>query len=281
MTASAEASVQVDASGLTDVGRKRKANEDHFVIVSLRKAAEIRQTNVSDPRVFERLQGQEALLFIVADGVGGRAGGAIASETAVTSLVEYLADAAGCVHGLDPDREHEFLERLESAVRQTHQRIFAEGGGRGQGMATTLTMAVLVWPRAYLLHVGDSRAFYFHKGRLKQLTRDQTTGEYMVDAGAWTEEQARKAPTASALVSALGGDDLTVAVGLVDLQPGDVLLLCTDGLTRHVSDERIAEVLGRAADAQSMCRELVADALDGGGSDNVTVVVARMQGCLA
>jgi PPM family protein phosphatase len=278
MTATAEASVQVDASGLTDVGRKRKANEDHFVIVSLRKAAEVRQTSVSDPRVFDRLQGQEALLFIVADGVGGRAGGAIASETAVTSLVEYLADAAGCVHGLDPDREHEFLERLESAVRHTHQRIFVEGGGRGQGMATTLTMAVLVWPRAYLLHVGDSRAFYLHKGRLKQLTRDQTTGEYMVEAGVWTEEQARKAPTASALVSALGGDDLTVAVGLVDLQPGDVLLLCTDGLIRHVPDERIAEVLGRAADAQSACRELVADALDGGGSDNITVVVARMQG---
>jgi protein phosphatase len=277
MTATAAASVQVDASGLTDVGRKRKANEDHFVIVSLRKSAEVRQSSVSDPRVFDRLQGQEALLFVVADGVGGRAGGALASETAVTSLVEYLADAAGCVQGLDTEREHEFLERLEQGVRQTHQRIFVEGGGRGQGMATTLTMAVLVWPRAYLLHVGDSRAFYLHKGRLQQLTRDQTTGEYMVDAGAWTEEQARKAPTASALVSALGGDDLTVAVGLVDLQPGDVLLLCTDGLTRHVPDERIAEVLGRAADAASACSELVADALEGGGSDNVTVVVARMQ----
>ena len=278
MTATAAASVQVDASGLTDVGRKRKANEDHFVIVSLRKAAEVRQTSVPDPRVFDRLQGQEALLFVVADGVGGRAGGALASETAVTSLVEYLADAAGCVQGLDTEREHEFLEQLEHAVRRTHQRIFVEGGGRGQGMATTLTMAVLVWPRAYLLHVGDSRAFYLHKGRLKQLTRDQTTGEYMVEAGAWTEEQARKAPTASSLVSALGGDDLTVAVGLVDLQAGDVLLLCTDGLTRHVPDERIAEVLGRTADSESACRALVADALEGGGSDNITVVVARTQG---
>jgi protein phosphatase len=182
------------------------------------------------------------------------------------------------VHELDTDHEHEFLEQLEHAVRESHQRIYAEGGGRGQGMATTLTMAVLMWPRAYLLHVGDSRAFYLHKGRLRQLTRDQTTGEYMVDAGAWTEEQARKAPTASALISALGGDDLTVAVGLVDLQPGDVLLLCTDGLTRHVTDERIAEVLARAADSASACSELVSGALEGGGSDNVTVVVARMQG---
>jgi serine/threonine protein phosphatase PrpC len=275
MTATPVAWVQVDASGLTDVGRRRKENEDHFVIVALRKAAEVRQTSVQDSRVFERLQGPEALLFVVADGVGGRAGGAIASQTAVTSLVEYLADAAGCVYGLDTDREQEFLERLESAVRQTHQRIFVEGGGRGQGMATTLTMAVLVWPRAYLLHVGDSRAFYLRKGRLKQLTRDQTTGEYMVAAGAWTEEQASKAPAASALVSALGGDELTVAVGLVDLQPGDVLLLCTDGLTRHVSDERIAEVLGQAADSESACRELISDALAGGGSDNITVVVVR------
>ena len=278
MTATPVASVQVDASGLTDVGRKRKANEDHFVIMALRQAAEVRQTSVQDSRVFERLQGKEALLLVVADGVGGRAGGAIASETAVTSLVGYLADAAGCVHGLDTDREHEFLERLESAVRQTHQRIFVEGGGRGQGMATTLTMAVLIWPRAYLLHVGDSRAFYLHKGRLRQLTRDQTTGEYMLDVGAWTEEQARTVPTAGALFSALGSDELTVAVGLVDLQPGDVLLLCSDGLTRHVPDERIAEVLGRAADSESACRELVSDALEGGGSDNITVVVARMQG---
>jgi protein phosphatase len=278
MTATAAASVRVDASGLTDVGRKRTANEDQFAIMAIRKSAEVRQTSLPDPRVFDRLQGREALLFVVADGVGGRAGGAVASERAVTGLVEYLADAAGCVHELDTDHEHEFLEQLEHAVRQTHQRIFAEGGGRGQGMATTLTMAVLMWPRAYLLHVGDSRAFYLHNGRLRQLTRDQTTGEYMLDAGVWTQEQASKAPTASALYSALGGDDLTVAVGLVDLQPGDVLLLCSDGLTRHVTDERIAEVLGRAPDAASACRELVDGALQGGGSDNITVVVARMQG---
>lgn len=278
MTATAVTAARVDASGLTDIGRKRKANEDHFVIVSLRKAAEVKQTSLADPSVFDRLGGQECLLFVVADGVGGRAGGAIASETAVTALVDYVGQAAGCVHNLGVDREHEFLAQLEGAIRETHRRLVAEGGGRGMGPATTLTMAALVWPRAYLLHVGDSRAFYLRKGRLRQLTRDQTTGEYMVDAGVWTEEQARQAPAGGALFSALGGDDLTVAVGLVDLQPGDVLLLCTDGLTRHVPDDRIAEILGRPADASSACRELVDEALKGGGSDNITVVVARMQG---
>jgi len=276
MTATAGVEVRVDASGLTDVGRKRKANEDHFVIVSLQKTANVRQTSLTDPRVFERLRGPEALLFLVADGVGGRPGGEIASQTAVTAMVEYIGQAAGCFHNLDVVREQEFLDQLETGVREAHRRIVAEHGGR-EGPATTLTMATLVWPRAYILHVGDSRAFYLRKGRLRQLTRDQTTGEYMLDAGAWTEEQARAAPMGGALVSALGSDELTPAVGLVDLQPGDVLLLCTDGLTRHVPDEQIAAVLGRAPDAAAACRELVDAALAGGGSDNVTVVVARMQ----
>ena len=278
MTATAVVEVRVDASGLTDVGRKRKANEDHFVIVSLQKTAQVRQTSLEDPRVFDRLRGPEALLFVVADGVGGRPGGALASQTAVTALVEYISQAAGCFHNLDVDREHEFLEQLEAGVQDAHQRIVAEHGGRHEGPATTLTMATLVWPRAYILHAGDSRAFYLRKGLLRQLTRDQTTGEYMVDAGAWTEEQAQKAPMAATLVSALGADELNPAVGLVDLQLGDVLLLCTDGLTRHVSDEQIAEILGRATDAAAACRELVDAALAGGGSDNITVVVARMQG---
>jgi protein phosphatase len=277
MTAAAELAVRVDASGLTDVGRKRKQNEDHFVIVSLQKSAQVRQTSLADPRVFDRLRGPEALLFLVADGVGGRPGGALASETAVTAMVEYIGQAAGCFHNLDVDRENEFLEQLEAGVHQAHQRIVGVHGGQ-EGPATTLTMAALVWPRAYLIHVGDSRAFYLRKGLLRQLTRDQTTGEYMVDVGAWTEEQARKAPIGGTLVSALGANELTPSVGLVDLQPGDVLLLCTDGLTRHLSDEQIAGILARAPDSAAACRELVDAALAGGGSDNVTVIVARMQG---
>jgi protein phosphatase len=269
---------RVDASGLTDVGLKRKVNEDHFVIAALRKSTDVRQSSLSDTRVFDMLRGPEALLFVVADGVGGRPGGAQASETAVTALVDYIGRAAGCFHQLDVDREHEFVAQLEAAVQDAHQRVVAQSGRPGQGPATTLTMATLVWPRVYLVPVGDSRAFYLHKGRLRQLTRDQTTGEYMVDAGVWTQDQANKAPMGGTLVSALGGDEMTVAVGLVDLQPGDVLLLCTDGLTRHVNDARIAEILGRAPDAETACRELVADALAGGGHDNVTVIVARMQG---
>lgn len=275
MTVAAETAVRVDAAGLTDVGRKRKANEDHFVIASLQKAVQVRQASLADPRVLDRLRGPEGLLMVVADGVGGRPDGAVASETAITTLVEYIGQAAGSFHQLDVNREHEFLGQLEAAVLEAHRRLVAGQGGRTDGPATTLTMAMLVWPRAYIVHVGDSRAFYLRKGRLRQLTRDQTTGEYMVDAGAWTEEQARTAPFGAALASALGSEELSPAIGLVDLQPGDVLLLCTDGLTRHVPDERITELLGGAASAEAACRALVDAALADGGSDNVTVVVAR------
>ena len=274
--------VRVDARGQTDVGLRRKANEDQFVIMTLVKSSEVRQTSVPDPGVFDALRGPEGWLFVVSDGVGGQPGCADASLTSVTSLVHYLGQAAGSFNSLTTDGEHDFLEQLESAVHAAHRRITEEHGGAAQGKgappgpATTLTMALLVRPRAYIVHVGDSRAFYLRKGRLRQLTRDQTAGEYMIDSGAWTEEQARKAPFSGNLASALGANEMTPVVGLVDLQPGDTLLLCTDGLTRHVSDEQITEVLGRAGDAESACRELVEAALAGGGHDNVTVVTARM-----
>jgi serine/threonine protein phosphatase PrpC len=285
MTATATTGVQVDARGLTDIGKKRKANEDHFVVLTLRKAVEVKDSSLADPQVFERLRGPEGWLFVVADGVGGLAGGALASETAVTSLAEFLGQATGCFNRIEPDKEHELLEELESAVHAAHRKItetYGGGAGRGRnapsGPATTLTMALLVWPRAYIVHVGDSRAFYLRKGRLRQLTRDQTTGEYMVSMGVWTEEQAAAAPVSGTLVSAVGADEMTPAVGLVDLQAGDTLMLCTDGLTRHVTDERITELLGRGTDAAGACRELVDEALTGGGHDNITVIVARMTG---
>jgi protein phosphatase len=113
------------------------------------------------------------------------------------------------------------------------------------------------------------------RGRVQALTRDQTFGEYMISAGAWTEEQAAKSRTAETLASAVGGSELAPTVGLVDLEPGDSLMLCTDGLTKHVPNERIEEVLGLPVDARTMAETLLADALAGGGTDNVSVIVAR------
>jgi protein phosphatase len=268
----------VDAFGLTDIGKVRTNNEDHFVIASVRKAMEVHHTSIADQGPFERMRSAEARLFVVADGVGGRPGGELASGTAVQALLEYMAEIAGSFNNLDVDREQEFLDRLEDAVQQAHQRILRDLGAGGHGPATTLTMVMLVAPRAYVVHVGDSRAYYLHAGRLRQITRDQTTGQYMVDLGAWTEAQAARAGAAANLTSSVGGSELIPAVGLVDLEPGDVLLLCTDGLTKHVPDDRIAALLGEAGagGAEAACHRLVSAALDDGGSDNVTVIVARV-----
>lgn len=270
--------VPIDSFGLTDIGKVREINEDQFVIATLRKTVRLRHTSLADTGLVARLAGVESTLFVIADGVGGRPGGELASTSAVSALLEYVDEAVVAYHSLDVDQEHDFLARLEGSVQRAHQRILEEYGSAGKGPATTLTMVTLTWPRAYLVHVGDSRAYYLRKGTLRQLTRDQTTGEYMVDVGAWTEEQAARAKVGANLTSALGGQEMTPVVGLIDLEPGDVLLLCTDGLTKHVADPQIAAVLSGTGGAEVMCRELVRLALEFGGSDNVTVIVAKLGG---
>lgn len=266
----------VDSFGLTDVGKVRSNNEDHFVIATLRKSVALEHTSIEARESFDAIRGSTARLFIVADGVGGRPGGELASGSAVESLVQYIAQTVGCFNNADVEKENEFLLQLESAVERVHDRIQKELGAGGHGPATTLTMATLVGPRAYIVHVGDSRAYYLHGGRLRQLTADQTTGQYMVDVGAWTEDQAARAGVGANLISAVGGSEMLPKIGLVDLAPGDTLLLCTDGLTKHVADEQLAAMLGRGESAEATARALLQAALDQGGTDNITVVVARL-----
>lgn len=266
---------RIDAFGLSHTGKVRSANEDHFAIMTLQKSVQLRATNLQDATLLDRLRKPEVHILIVADGVGGAVGGKIASGVAVRAIVEYLAEAVGCVQDFDVDREQMFLEHLSSAVERGHDRLKEMFGTQG-GPATTLTMVTLIWPRAYVVHVGDSRGYFLRNGRLKQFTRDQTMGDYMVDIGAVTEHHAQKAGLYNVLSSAVGGD-LVPNVGVVDLVEGDVLLLCTDGLTKHVSDERIAETLS-SQPPESAVQSLIDAALDGGGTDNVTVVVARATG---
>jgi protein phosphatase len=272
-----ETATGLDSFGLTDVGKVRANNEDHFVIATLRKSVDLEHTSIEDREPFDRIRGSSARLFIVADGVGGRPGGELASGTAVESLVQYIAQTVGCFNNADVDKENEFLMQLEGAVQRAHERIQEELGDGGQGPSTTLTMATLIGRRAYIVHVGDSRAYYLHRGRLRQLTDDQTMGRYMVDVGAWTEDQAARAGVAANLTSALGASEMLPKIGLVDLAAGDTLLLCSDGLTKHVADEQIAGMLGRGDSAEATARALVGAALDAGGSDNVTVVVAKVR----
>ena len=267
------AAPRVDCHAASHVGRVRARNEDRFAIVALQHAARFLQTNLQDSDIVERLARPAAYVFIAADGVSGLAAGDEASQLAVGTMVEYLSEAADCYQGTDAAREQEFMDRLTAGVERAHERI-VETYGAGRGPATTLTMVTLVWPRAYVVHVGDSRGYVLRGGRIRQFTSDQTMGELLVDIGSVTEEEAEKRGLNNTLSSAVG-NDIAPAVGVVDLEPGDALLLCTDGLTKHVADARIAGLLAAAPDAESACRALVDDALEQGGRDNVTVVVAR------
>lgn len=266
---------RVEAHGVSHTGKVRSANEDHFAIMTLQKTVQLRETNLQDASIIDRLRKPEVHLFVIADGVGGAVGGKIASGVAIRSIVEYLAEAVGCVQDFDVDREQAFLDHLSGAVQRGHERLKDMFKSQG-GPATTLTMVTLVWPRAYVIHVGDSRGYFLRNGRLKQFTRDQTMGDYLVDIGAVTEQHAQKAGLYNVLASAVGGD-LVPTVGVVDLEENDVLLLCTDGLTKHVSDDRIAELLSKEP-PESAAQWLVDDALAAGGTDNVTVVVAAAHG---
>ena len=263
---------RVETHGISHTGKVRNANEDHFAIMTMQRAVQLRATNLQDTSILDRLRKPEIQIFVVADGVGGAVGGKLASSIAVRSVVEYLAEAIGCVQDLDVDREHTFLDHLTHAVQRGHDRLKEMFRGQG-GPATTLTMVTLVWPRAYVVHVGDSRGYYSRNGRLRQFTRDQTVGDYMVDIGAVTEQHAQKAGLYNVLASAVGGD-LVPTVGVVDLAEGDMLLLCTDGLTKHVTDERISELLSSDS-AEEAAQALIDAALEGGGTDNITVVVAK------
>ena len=172
--------------------------------------------------------------------------------------------------------KHELLEKLEASVREVHEGLVGEYGGVTSKLpATTLTLVLLVWPRAYHIQVGDSRA-YVSTRRPAAATHARSDARRLHGVGRCVDRRAgAEAPSAEKLSSAIGGSELVPVVGLIDLAPGDTLLLCTDGLTKHVSDEQIARALARTESAESTSAGLLARRLDGRGTDNVTVVVVR------
>ena len=144
-------------------------------------------------------------------------------------------------------------------------------------MATTLTMAHVLWPRAYVVQIGDSRCYHFRGPSMLQVTKDQTVAQQLIDAGVLDAEHAEQSPFKDVLTQSIGGGDgeLMAEITTVNLEPGDGLLLCTDGLTKHVDDQALASTVEHSETAEAACRQLVQAALDGGGSDNVTVVFSR------
>jgi protein phosphatase len=269
----------IDVFGLTDQGKVRKENQDQFLIASLHKTMQIQSTSLPPERLPELMSESRGFVFLVADGVGGMPGGQHASGTALSTIAHYVTHTMRLYYHHDPDEESKFLADLQESVLHSHSLLRAEGEADPlrEGMATTLTLVAVLWPRAYVVHVGDSRLYILRQGRLDQITKDQTMAQALVDAGVLDSANLERSPFKSILSSAVGGSQATPMTTVTDVRWDDVMLLCTDGLTKHVTEGEIQQHLTDVHSAELICRKLVDLALERGGSDNVTVVAGRLK----
>lgn len=269
----------VDCFGLTDQGKVRRKNDDHFLIASLHKLMRVHLTSLPDPDAMPLVSESRGFLFMVADGVGGRPHGDLASGTALRYIAQYVTHLMDLYNRLDLERETQFLAELEKSVQRSHEILVAETerSGEGRGGATTLTMVAAVWPRAYLVQVGDSRCYRLRDGTLERMSQDQTMAQALVEQGALSPSDAEHSPLRNMLASALGGSEARPVTAATDIRWDDVMLMCTDGLTKHVPEAEIEAELRATTSAEASCRRLVDLALERGGTDNVTVLVSRLR----
>jgi serine/threonine protein phosphatase PrpC len=267
----------VEGFGLTDPGRARPTNQDQFVTAALMRALWIQQSSL--PQSTVRYADDRGHVFIVADGMGGAAGGEKASALAVGAIEDFLLNALRWLLSLDGSEEMSVLRDFKAALRGADACVYAAAANNPglRGMGTTLTMAYSLDSDLFVAHVGDSRCYLLRSGVLIQLTRDDTLVQQMVEGGLIPPEKVGDHELRHVITNVVGGPTAGVRVQVhrTHLHAGDVLLLCTDGLTGMLTDERIKGVLQGCPRSQDACVELVRLANEQGGEDNVTVVVAR------
>ncbi|HLY07792.1 MAG TPA: protein phosphatase 2C domain-containing protein [Planctomycetota bacterium] len=262
-----------DCFGRTDPGLVRETNEDQFLVAELTKSMLVHETSLDLDESTRLSGGRPGFLFLVADGLGGRPAGEQASRLAVEGVLRSVLGTLPWFTRPD-DRPDDLVEDLEHVLEQGQRCIEADAqeNPSREGMATTLTMAYVRWPRLTVVHVGDSRAYLHRSGRLEQLTTDHTFEQPMRDSGSGSEAVKKKV-----LWNVIGGKGTEVSPDVIQvtLEPGDELLLATDGLSEELPQDQIARILDAASDARDACRRLLHEATSAGGGDNITVVDAR------
>jgi serine/threonine protein phosphatase PrpC len=270
---------RITSAGRSDIGRRRESNQDQFLIADLTRSMQIHGSSLNiEPR--SRLYGTpQSRIFVVADGMGGHQAGSRASSMAIDFVVNHLLNQMHWYFLTDRDNQLEFVESMKGLIRDANSAIQLDSRQNVafHGMGTTLTMAYVVWPQLHVVHVGDSRCYLFREGELKQITRDHTMASQLVDRGTLDRADIESSPWSNVLWNALGGGTRTVVADVYDneLKADDCLLLCSDGLNKHVKDDEIRNILEAETDPNIACRELIELANARGGSDNVTAIVAR------
>ena len=265
--------IRVEVFGKTDLGRTRDHNEDRFLVADLS-----RKTASLQPEVRQHDIGPRGTLLVVADGMGGAAAGEVASEMATDTIYSHLVKTWNVENEVTPQR---FAYRLKEAVEVANASIHAHAKAHPEvrGMGTTTTAAGLLNDHLYLTQVGDSRAYLIRGGQAYQITKDQSLMQRLVEAGELTEEEAAQSERRNIILQALGPDP-KVKVDLThqEVRRGDVLVLCSDGLSGQVKKEEIAQVVTATPVLSAACDKLISLANERGGPDNITVVIARFEG---
>jgi PPM family protein phosphatase len=270
--------VRLDVAALSDKGNVRKQNEDHYFVARAGRHVTTMLTNVPSGDVPSQF-GETGYLMVVADGMGGHAGGEVASRLAIATLINITLHVPDWILRLDDEYAQKLMERAAVRVKQVHDVLKerARLDPRLQGMGTTMTAAFSLGNDLFVSQVGDSRAYLFRDGSLQLLTRDQTHAQMLADLGDISQQDVACHRLRHILTNALGSSqsDVHAEIRRWKLADGDRLLLCTDGLTDMIDDAGIAAVLARETRSTEACRLLVEGALANGGRDNITVVLAR------
>jgi protein phosphatase len=269
---------ELDLFGLTHPGKVREENEDQFLLCTVHPQVQVHATSLPSSEELASCGQRLATIMLVADGVGGSAAGSRASRIATEAVTRYVASSLRCYQSAGNLPDGDFEDTLRAAAMDAHATVRGEAEvvPAERGMATTLSLGIVVWPWLYVVQVGDSRCYLYQDGTLRQLTRDQTYAQDLVERGVFTREDAKASPLAHILSSAIGAQEAQPEITRVDVQQrGCVILVCTDGLTKHVTDAEIAAHLGAMQSAEQVSRDLLQLALDRGGTDNVTLVVGR------
>ncbi len=267
----------IEKWGLTHVGKVRTTNQDHYFAGALSRGVTVDRTSLGEDVGQAFLPERLASLSVVADGVGSTTGGEQAARVAVEALVREVSKSFHYAHYAEATDPEVFSRLLHGAALACHESLLkrAERDPDRGRFATTLTLFLGLWPHAYLLQVGDSRCYIFQDGELMQITRDQTWAQDLIDQGTLSQTKAQSSKWANVLSSAIGGQEAAPVVTRIVRDWGAVVLLCSDGLTKHVPDSRISERIDTMTSCRRLCEDLVQDALDDGGTDNITIVAGR------
>lgn len=274
--------MRFDVDGASDIGKIRSTNADRFLVGRVSRAFSVLAASPELGAGNVHPAGDGGTVLVVADGIGSSEFGHEASALTIDTIIQSFARPLALGRATaDTNLEDELIDTLAQIVIASDERIKSETAEHPErkGMATTLTMAFLLNARAWIAHVGDSRAYLVRRGEAIRLTKDQTIAQVLVDSGALDPALAEGSRLRHILASSIGGSPTQLPEVLsyrVTLEPGDALVLCTDGLTKHVTEERLGVIVADARSATDACRNLVQSALDDGGTDNVTVVVGRL-----